>query len=124
MYDFDRTGTMSFEEFVELNKFLLKVQHAFSDLERGRGYLVPDNVYEVSFDMVLTALVKIGFSLDSPAFYTVCELPIVEYEIKFLLPRLAYCFEDYVDNIVVTQVQLHKPGATSTMRIAGFLKLL
>ncbi|KAH9694375.1 Peflin [Citrus sinensis] len=86
MYDFDRTGTMSFEEFVELNKFLLKVQHAFSDLERGRGYLVPDNVYEVSFDMVLTALVKIGFSLDSPAFYTVCELPIVEYEIKFLLP--------------------------------------
>ncbi|KAH9694372.1 Peflin [Citrus sinensis] len=116
MYDFDRTGTMSFEEFVELNKFLLKVQHAFSDLERGRGYLVPDNVYE--------ALVKIGFSLDSPAFYTVCELPIVEYEIKFLLPRLAYCFEDYVDNIVVTQVQLHKPGATSTMRIAGFLKLL
>ncbi|KDO68311.1 hypothetical protein CISIN_1g030933mg [Citrus sinensis] len=65
MYDFDRNGTMSFEEFVELNKFLLKVQHAFSDLERGRGYLVPDNVYE--------ALVKIGFSLDSPAFYTVCE---------------------------------------------------
>ncbi|KAH9654838.1 Peflin [Citrus sinensis] len=60
-----RNGTMSFEEFVELNKFLLKVQHAFSDLERGRGYLVPDNVYE--------ALVKIGFSLDSPAFYTVCE---------------------------------------------------
>ncbi|KDO68310.1 hypothetical protein CISIN_1g030933mg [Citrus sinensis] len=54
MYDFDRNGTMSFEEFVELNKFLLKVQHAFSDLERGRGYLVPDNVYEVSFDMVLT----------------------------------------------------------------------
>ncbi|KAH9654843.1 Peflin [Citrus sinensis] len=108
MYDFDRNGTMSFEEFVELNKFLLKVQHAFSDLERGRGYLVPDNVYEVSFDMVLTALVKIGFSLDSPAFYTVCELPIVEYEIKFLLPRLAYCFEDYVDNIGVTQVQLHK----------------
>ncbi|KAL9415603.1 hypothetical protein AB3S75_043822 [Citrus x aurantiifolia] len=65
MYDFDRNGTMSFEEFVELNKFLLKVQHAFSDLERGCGYLVPDNAYE--------ALVKIGFSLDSPAFYTVCE---------------------------------------------------
>ncbi|XP_044491033.1 sorcin-like [Mangifera indica] len=65
MYDFDKNGTMSFKEFVELNKFLLKVQHAFSDLERGRGYLVPDDVYE--------ALVKIGFSLDSPAFYTVCE---------------------------------------------------
>ncbi|KAL5562359.1 hypothetical protein UlMin_032106 [Ulmus minor] len=65
MYDFDRNGTMSFEEFVALNKFLLKVQQAFSDLERNRGYLVTDDVYE--------ALVKIGFSLDSPAFYTVCE---------------------------------------------------
>ncbi|XP_028102810.1 isocitrate dehydrogenase [NAD] regulatory subunit 1, mitochondrial-like isoform X3 [Camellia sinensis] len=43
----------------------LKVQHAFSDSERDRGYLVPDDVYE--------ALVKIGFSLDSLAFYTVCE---------------------------------------------------
>ncbi|GFQ01855.1 sorcin [Phtheirospermum japonicum] len=52
-------------EFVELNKFLLKVQQAFSGLERGRGFLVPDEAYE--------ALVKIGFSLDSPAFYTVCE---------------------------------------------------
>ncbi|XP_027356693.1 sorcin-like isoform X3 [Abrus precatorius] len=49
MYDFDRNGTMSFEEFVALNKFLLKVQHAFSDLERGRGFLVPDDVFE-SFD--------------------------------------------------------------------------
>ncbi|GMH16330.1 hypothetical protein Nepgr_018171 [Nepenthes gracilis] len=65
MYDFDRNGTMSFEEFVALNKFLLKVQQAFSDLERDRGYLVHDDVYE--------ALVKFGFSLDSPAFYTVCE---------------------------------------------------
>ncbi|KAH7835168.1 hypothetical protein Vadar_023510 [Vaccinium darrowii] len=65
MYDFDRNGHMSFEEFLALNKFLLKVQHAFSDLERGRGHLVHDDVYE--------GLVKIGFSLDSPAFYTVCE---------------------------------------------------
>ncbi|XP_062105535.1 uncharacterized protein LOC133817141 [Humulus lupulus] len=65
MYDFDKNGTMSFDEFVALNKFLLKVQQAFSDLERDRGYLVTDEVFE--------ALVKIGFSLDSPAFYTVCE---------------------------------------------------
>ncbi|XP_054787657.1 uncharacterized protein LOC129293621 isoform X3 [Prosopis cineraria] len=95
MYDFDRNGTMNFEEFVALNKFLLKVQHAFSDLERkvlkamdilnqgsmtslnliivtllvlfirGRGFLVPEDVHE--------ALVKVGFMLDSPAFYTVCE---------------------------------------------------
>ncbi|KAJ0010032.1 hypothetical protein Pint_34110 [Pistacia integerrima] len=125
MYDFDKNGTMSFQEFVELNKFLLKVQHAFSDLEKGRGYLVPDDVYKVVSEMLFTlfldeeiikslqgiifsrmpiilheaeffillyfvllsfffldshcrivllqALVKIGFSLDSPAFYTVCE---------------------------------------------------
>ncbi|KAK4761342.1 hypothetical protein SAY87_006235 [Trapa incisa] len=65
MYDYDRNGTMSFEEFVALNKFLLKVQQAFADLERGRGYLVPEEVYE--------AFLKIGFTLDSPAFYTVCE---------------------------------------------------
>ncbi|CAN0878721.1 unnamed protein product [Linum grandiflorum] len=65
MYDFDRNGTMSFDEFVALNKFLVKVQQAFSDLERDRGYLVPDDVYE--------GLVKLGFPLDSPAFYTVCE---------------------------------------------------
>ncbi|KAH7518269.1 hypothetical protein FEM48_Zijuj09G0153600 [Ziziphus jujuba var. spinosa] len=65
VYDFDRNGTMSFEEFVALNKFLLKVQQAFSDLERGRGYLVPDDVYK--------ALVKIGFLLDTPAFLTACE---------------------------------------------------
>uniref|UniRef100_A0A164V4D3 EF-hand domain-containing protein n=1 Tax=Daucus carota subsp. sativus TaxID=79200 RepID=A0A164V4D3_DAUCS len=49
MYDFDRNGTMSFQEFVELNRFLLKVQQAFSDAERARGYIVPDDVYE-SFD--------------------------------------------------------------------------
>ncbi|XP_074312840.1 uncharacterized protein LOC141648227 [Silene latifolia] len=65
MYDFDKNGTMSFEEFLALNKFLLKVQQAFSDLERGRGFLIHDDVYE--------ALVKLGFSLDSPAFYTACE---------------------------------------------------
>ncbi|CAI9104827.1 OLC1v1003591C1 [Oldenlandia corymbosa var. corymbosa] len=65
MYDFDRNGTMNFQEFVELNKFLLKVQQAFADLERGLGYLVSDDVYK--------GLVKIGMSLDSPAFYTVCE---------------------------------------------------
>ncbi|KAL9238477.1 hypothetical protein vseg_012893 [Gypsophila vaccaria] len=65
LYDFDKNGTMNFEEFVALNKFLLKVQQAFSDSERGRGFLIHDEVYE--------ALVKLGFSLDSPAFYTTCE---------------------------------------------------
>ncbi|KAL8060093.1 hypothetical protein ABFX02_02G001400 [Erythranthe guttata] len=65
MYDFDKNGTMSFEEFVELNKFLLKVQQAFSGFERGCGFLAPDEAYK--------ALAKIGFSLDSPAFYSACE---------------------------------------------------
>ncbi|KAI4375788.1 hypothetical protein MLD38_013614 [Melastoma candidum] len=65
MYDFDRNGTMSFEEFVALNNFLLKVQHAFSDLERGQGYLSSHDVSE--------ALVKMGFSLDTPSFYSLCE---------------------------------------------------
>ncbi|CAL5205733.1 unnamed protein product [Lathyrus oleraceus] len=65
MYDFDRNGTMSFQEFLALNNFLLKVQHAFSDLEKGRGFLLPDDVFQ--------AVVKIGFMLDSPAFYSVCE---------------------------------------------------
>ncbi|OQU93306.1 hypothetical protein SORBI_3001G517100 [Sorghum bicolor] len=67
MYDFDRNGTMSFEEFLALNKFLQKVQSVFSTLERGRGFLSLEEVYE--------ALIKLGFSLDSPAFYTVCEIP-------------------------------------------------
>ncbi|XP_057966336.1 uncharacterized protein LOC131156561 isoform X2 [Malania oleifera] len=63
MYDFDRNGTMSFEEFLALNKFLLKVGFFICDM--GRGFLVLDDVYE--------ALMKIGFSFDSPAFYSVCE---------------------------------------------------
>ncbi|KAK1434380.1 hypothetical protein QVD17_00119 [Tagetes erecta] len=77
MYDFDRNGTMSFEEFVALNEFLLKVQQAFSDLERGRGFLVTDEVYE--------ALLKINISMDSPAFYTVCESFDKEKKGKFRL---------------------------------------
>ncbi|XP_068645971.1 uncharacterized protein [Aristolochia californica] len=65
VYDFDRNGKMSFEEFVALNKFLVGVQDAFSALEKGRGFLTLDDAYE--------ALLKVGFSLDSPAFYTLCE---------------------------------------------------
>nr|XP_043613872.1 sorcin-like [Erigeron canadensis] len=80
MYDFDRNGTMSFEEFVALNKFLLKVQQAFSDLERGHGFLVPDDVYK--------ALLKLDISLDSPAFYTVCESFDKEKDGKFRLDDL------------------------------------
>nr|DAD41705.1 TPA_asm: hypothetical protein HUJ06_016028 [Nelumbo nucifera] len=56
MYDFYRNGTMSIEEFVHFNKFLLKVRQAFLDLEGGHGFLVPNEVYE--------ALIKVRFSLD------------------------------------------------------------
>ncbi|CAA6675551.1 unnamed protein product [Spirodela intermedia] len=65
MYDFDGNGHMNFEEFVALNKFLFQVQDAFSASSRGQGFLAPDGVYE--------ALKIVGFSLDSPSFYTVCE---------------------------------------------------
>lgn len=65
MYDFDKNGTMSFGEFVALTRFLIKAQQAFAELERDRGYLGHDEVYK--------ALVKLGFTLDTPAFYTVCE---------------------------------------------------
>nr|POE50076.1 sorcin [Quercus suber] len=87
MYDFDRNGTLGFDgncfsnslfsggtslflKTIVMMKYwvlgeLCEVQQAFSDRERGRGYIVLDDVYE--------ALVKIVFSLDSPAFYTVCE---------------------------------------------------
>ncbi|KAG9443129.1 hypothetical protein H6P81_018983 [Aristolochia fimbriata] len=65
MYDFDKNGKMSFGEFVALNKFLVRVQDAFSALEKGHGFLTLDDAYG--------ALLKVGFSLDSPAFYTLCE---------------------------------------------------
>ncbi|XP_016184316.1 uncharacterized protein LOC107626051 [Arachis ipaensis] len=80
MYDFDRNGTMSFEEFVALNKFLIKVQHAFSDLERGRGFLVLDDVFEVYFkndfkdvlfivSLVLLSQTSLWFLLVLPKLY-------------------------------------------------------
>ncbi|XP_062216874.1 uncharacterized protein LOC133916981 [Phragmites australis] len=46
MDDFDWNGTMSFEEFLALNKFLQKVQSVFSTLQRGRGFLSLEEVYE------------------------------------------------------------------------------
>ncbi|XVF86315.1 hypothetical protein PTKIN_Ptkin18bG0029700 [Pterospermum kingtungense] len=57
MYDFDRNGSMSFDEFLALNKFLIKVSALLSTL----------------INEFKPALNKIGFSLDSPAFYTACE---------------------------------------------------
>ncbi|MBA0598787.1 hypothetical protein Gorai_005031, partial [Gossypium raimondii] len=49
-------------------------------LYRNRGFLATNDVYEVScddfeasFKTTLQAISKIGFVLDSPAFYTACE---------------------------------------------------
>ncbi|OMO85624.1 hypothetical protein CCACVL1_10070 [Corchorus capsularis] len=69
---FDRVDS---EKTGSITAIQLKVQQAFSDLERNRGFLATDDVHE--------ALNKIGFSLDSPAFYTACELPTVEYEVDY-----------------------------------------
>uniref|UniRef100_A0A0D6R575 EF-hand domain-containing protein n=1 Tax=Araucaria cunninghamii TaxID=56994 RepID=A0A0D6R575_ARACU len=65
MHDVDRNGIMSFEEFVVLNRFLSKVQNAYIIVERGRGFLTLNDVYE--------ALTKAGYTLDQPAFYTLCQ---------------------------------------------------
>lgn len=65
MHDADRNGIMSFAEFVALNKFLSNVQNAYIVVERGRGFLTLNDVYE--------ALTMAGYALDQPAFYTLCE---------------------------------------------------
>jgi Ca2+-binding EF-hand superfamily protein len=65
MHDADRNGIMSFAEFVALNKFLSNVQNAYIVVERGRGFLTLNDVYE--------ALTMSGYALDQPAFYTLCE---------------------------------------------------
>ncbi|GLJ15430.1 hypothetical protein SUGI_0253320 [Cryptomeria japonica] len=65
MHDADRNGIMSFEEFVVLNRFLSNVQNAYAIMERGSGFLTLSDVYE--------ALLKAGYTLDQPAFYTVCQ---------------------------------------------------
>ncbi|XP_020596414.1 peflin-like isoform X3 [Phalaenopsis equestris] len=65
MYDFDKNGTMDFEEFVALNKFLLKVQNAFSQLDRGNGFLTPEDVHQ-SFDQNKMGMVRLD------AFISLC----------------------------------------------------
>ncbi|PWZ56325.1 Sorcin [Zea mays] len=66
MYDFDRNGTMNFEEFLALNKFLqkvfpvsnLQVQNVFSTLDRGRGFLSLEEVYQ-SFDKSKKGMIQL-----------------------------------------------------------------
>ncbi|KAJ7558073.1 hypothetical protein O6H91_04G024000 [Diphasiastrum complanatum] len=65
MYDKDQSGTMSFEEFVSLHKFLTLVQNSFMSNERERGILGLNEVY--------SALQQAGYPLDRPSFYTTCQ---------------------------------------------------
>ncbi|XP_058090653.1 calcium-dependent protein kinase 12-like isoform X9 [Magnolia sinica] len=94
MYDFDRNGTMSFEEFVALNKFLMKVQNAFSALERaliktrraGSGWMILyHSVYLYSqLGIYLIRLIQLSRGESrwiSTSLFTA--LPIAEYEINF-----------------------------------------
>ncbi|XP_022714721.1 sorcin-like isoform X1 [Durio zibethinus] len=67
MYDFDRNGTMSFEEFLALNTFLIKVSGLLST------FTIEIQTGPASLRRLGEALNKMGFSLDSPAFYTACE---------------------------------------------------
>jgi Ca2+-binding EF-hand superfamily protein len=65
MYDKNLDGTMNFEEFVSLHKFLSVVQDTFSRNSRNRGILTLNEIHP--------ALQQAGYSLDRPSFYTVCQ---------------------------------------------------
>lgn len=65
MYDNDLNGSMSFDEFVSLHKFLTVVQDTFSRHSRNRGVLTLKEMYP--------ALQQAGYSLDQPSFFTVCQ---------------------------------------------------
>lgn len=65
MYDRDQNGSMSYEEFVNLHKFLSVVQNSFEKHARNRQFLELNSVY--------LALQDAGYSLDEPAFYTACQ---------------------------------------------------
>ncbi|EFJ38843.1 hypothetical protein SELMODRAFT_403081 [Selaginella moellendorffii] len=65
MYDRDQNGTMSFEEFVNLHKFLSLVQNAFTASSRGSGVLGLSEMHK-SFDHKRTG----QFRLDD--FISIC----------------------------------------------------
>ncbi|KAG6557525.1 hypothetical protein Mapa_000799 [Marchantia paleacea] len=65
LYDTDLNGTMNFNEFISLHQFLVVVQESFRTHVRNREQLSLNEVYN--------ALTQAGFSLDQPAFYSVCQ---------------------------------------------------
>lgn len=64
MYDRDNSGTMSFDEFVSLHKFLSGVQDTFTRNSRNRR--------DLSLQEMFPALQQAGYKLDQPSFFTVC----------------------------------------------------
>lgn len=64
MYDKDYSGTMSFDEFASLHRFLMTVQDVFTRHSRNRGVL--------SLQEMRSALEQAGYHLDQPSFVTVC----------------------------------------------------
>ncbi|KAB1212614.1 hypothetical protein CJ030_MR5G022581 [Morella rubra] len=67
--DTEKTGSVTAPQLKTLSSASLNHLGILVHFYRGRGYIVPNDVYE--------ALVKIGFSLDCPAFYTVCEVKLI-----------------------------------------------
>ncbi|CAM6089011.1 unnamed protein product [Calypogeia fissa] len=65
MYDKNLNGSMSFDEFVSLHRFLTVVQDSFSKHSRNRGV--------VSLNEMYPALQQAGYALDKPSFFTVCQ---------------------------------------------------
>eukprot|EP00250_Pteridium_aquilinum_P005143 c15282_g1_i1 orf=654-1163(-) len=101
MYDRDQSGSMSYEEFVSLHKFLSVVQNSFGKHARNRNFLELNDVY--------LALQDAGYSLDQPAFYTACQSFDQNKSGKFRL-------DDYISLCIFLQSARNLFGAFDTRR--------
>ncbi|KAI5081987.1 hypothetical protein GOP47_0001730 [Adiantum capillus-veneris] len=101
MYDRDQSGSMSYEEFVSLHKFLSVVQNSYAKYARDRNFLELNDVY--------LALQETGYSLDQPAFYTACQSFDPNKLGKFRL-------DDYISLCIFLQSARNLFGAFDTKR--------
>lgn len=101
IYDSDRNGTMSFEEFVRLHKFLSVVQNSFSKYSTDGNFLDLNNVF--------LALKEAGYTLDQPSFYTACQSFDQNRSGKFRL-------DDYISLCIFLQSARNLFGAFDTTR--------
>eukprot|EP01025_Chloroclados_australasicus_P006662 TRINITY_DN1212_c0_g1_i1.p1 TRINITY_DN1212_c0_g1~~TRINITY_DN1212_c0_g1_i1.p1 ORF type:complete len:170 (-),score=15.68 TRINITY_DN1212_c0_g1_i1:279-788(-) len=67
IHDRDGSGTIGFEEFVQLHKFLVNVTSAFKHYDK-------DNSGCLTADELFHALKDAGFKLESHAFYTLIKI--------------------------------------------------